>query len=242
MLRASETQIINAEELEDARKTMTEDQFAQEYECSFNAAIQGAYYGKELDALQSQGRIRSVPWEPTVPVVTGWDLGINDATVVWFAQMVGNEIRIIDHLKVSNQSLVETARTVLAKPYVYREHYLPHDVELRELMSGKSRRETLEGLGLKPIRPGKALPVEEGINAVKMALPRCVFDAVLCRDGVEALRHYRSEYDDKNKVFRPRPLHDWASHDADAFRELMMQLRESAPKSGPLKPKVLTIG
>lgn len=242
MLKASETGLLDAAELEDARKTMTEDQFAQEYECSFNAAIQGAYYGKEMDALQAQGRIRTVTWEPTVPVRTGWDLGINDATVVWFAQLVGNEIRIIDHLKVSNQNLVETARAVLSKPYLYSDHYLPHDVELRELMSGKSRKETLESLGLKPIRTGKALPVEEGINAAKMALPRCVFDAEKCAAGIEALRHYRSEYDEKNKVFRSRPLHDWASHDADAFEELMMQMREHTPKTGPLKAKVSAIG
>lgn len=224
MLKASATGILNAAELEDARKMMTPDQFLQEYECSFNAAIAGAYYGTELDALEAQKRIRSVPWEPAVQVHTSWDLGINDATVVWFAQVVGNEIRIIDHLKVSNQGLVDTAREVLAKPYVYGTHYLPHDVEVRELMTAKNRREVLESLGLRPVQAGRQLPVEEGINAVKLMLPKCVFDQEKCKAGIEALRHYRSEYDDKNRVFRPRPLHDWASHDADAFRELAMNL------------------
>ena len=228
MLKASETGILSSDELEDARKTMTADQFAQEYECSFDAAIAGAYYGKELDLLVTQKRIRSVTWEPTLPVITGWDLGINDATVVWFAQMAGNEVRLIDHMRVSGQSLTETARQVLQKPYVFEKHCLPHDVEIRELMSATSRRDALESLGLRPIHAGSALPVDEGINAVKMMLPRCVFDAEKCKEGIEALRHYRSEYDDKNRVFRRRPLHDWSSHDADAFRELAMQTRPVA--------------
>lgn len=241
MLKASETGILNADELEDAKKTMTGDQFAQEYECSFDAAIQGAYYGKELDMLAAQGRIRSVPWEPTLPTFTGWDLGINDATVVWFAQVAGNEIRIIDHIRVSNQSLTDTARQVLQKPYVYERHYMPHDIEVRELMTAKSRRDVLESLGLRPIYPGTALPPEEGINAVKMMLPRCVFDETKCKEGLEALRHYRSEYDEKNKVFRPRPLHDWASHDADGFRELAMQLKAAAAPAAPRRAKLGTM-
>lgn len=241
MLRASETGILNQEELDDARKTMTADQFAQEYECSFNAAIMGAYYGQELDALAAQKRIRPVPWEPTLPVHTAWDLGLNDATVVWFAQIAGNEIRLIDHLRVSNQSLVDTARSILAKPYSWGAHYLPHDVEVRELMTAKSRREVLESLGLRHVHVGSAAPVDEGINAVKMMLPRCVFDETACKEGIEALRHYRSDYDEKNRVFRPRPLHDWASHDADAFRELAVNLAEKAAPAPARRAKLGTM-
>lgn len=223
-LRASETGILEPAELEDARRMMTPEQFAQEYECSFDAAIQGAYYGRELDDLARQNRIRDVIWEPTVPVTTAWDLGLNDATSIWFAQVVGNEIRLIDHYNIRNQSLIETAKVVLSKPYVYKEHLLPHDVEVRELISAKTRKEVLESLNLRPVRPGKALPIEEGINAAKMMLPKCLFDAVKCKAGLEALRHYRSEFDEKRKVFKPTPLHDWASHDADAFRELAVNL------------------
>lgn len=219
VLKASESGLLDAEELTAARGMMTAEQYAQEFECSFDAAIQGAYYGKELEALTTQGRIRTVMWEPGVPVQTSWDLGINDATVVWFFQVVGNEVRVIDHYRVSGPSLTETARYILGLPYVYGTHYLPHDIEVRELMTATSRRETLEKFGLRPINVGSAAPVEEGINAVKMMLPRCVFDEERCRDGIEALRHYRSRYDEKNKVFMTTPLHDWASHDADAFRE-----------------------
>ena len=224
MLRASETGIVDAAELADARRMMTADEYEQEYECSFNAAIQGAYYGAELDELERQGRITSVAWEPTLPVTTAWDLGLNDATSIWFAQTVGNEVRLIDHYNVSGQSLINTAKYVLSLPYTYREHLLPHDIEHREQMTAQKRSEVLTSLGLKPIRAGSALPVQEGINAVKMLLPRCVFDATKCAQGLEALRHYRSDFDERRKVFRTTPLHDWASHDADSFRELAMNL------------------
>lgn len=242
MLRASETGIVDPKELEDARQSMTADQFSQEYECSFEAAIRGAYYGQEIDNLSRMGRIRSVPWEPTIPVQTAWDLGINDATVVWFCQVVGNEVRIIDHYHVSGQSLTDTARAVLSKPYVYGKHYLPHDVEVRELMTAKSRRDTLEALGLRPINTGAQTSIEDGINAAKMFLPRCVFDADLCKDGINALRHYRSEFDEKRKVFRSTPLHDWASHDADAFKELAVNLEPTKAKPAQrLRPRLGTV-
>lgn len=224
MFKASETGIVPEEELADARRMMTPEQFAQEYECSFNAAIIGAYYGRELDELERQKRITTVVWEPTVPVTTAWDLGLNDATSIWFVQQVGNEVRVIDHYSVSNQSLVNTAKHVLSLPYLYKEHLLPHDVEIRELMEAKKRSEVLDSLGLRPIRAGAQIPVQEGINAVKMLLPRCVFDETKCAQGLESLRHYRSDYDERRKVFRTNPRHDWASHDADAFRELAVNM------------------
>ncbi len=240
-LKASLSGLIDTEELADARRSMTAEQFAQEYECSFDAAIQGAYYGREIDQLRADGRIRDVPWEPTVPVVTAWDLGLNDATSVWFVQTVGNEIRIIDHYSISDQSLINTAKHVLAQPYVYAEHLLPHDVEVRELMEAKKRSDVLESLGLKPVIAGKQIPIDEGINAVKMILPRCVFDKTKCKSGLESLRHYRSEYDEKRKVFRTRPLHDWSSHDADAFRELAVNLRPARTKTKRRHAKLGTI-
>lgn len=198
--------------------------FEQEYHCSFDAAVIGAYYGRLLAALDRDKRLTAVPWEPEFPVYTGWDLGIDDATAVWFAQIVGREIRIIDHLEVRGKSLVEIARLVLAKPYVYHEHYLPHDVDTREMTSAKTRKESLESVGLRPIRAGSRLPVQDGINAVRNMLPRCVFDAVKCETGLNALRAYRVEFDPKNRTPRKTPLHDWASHSADAFRELAVQI------------------
>ena len=139
MLRASETGIIDDDELRDARQTMTPEQFAQEYECSFDAAIIGSYYGRDLSDLESQQRITNVPWERQLSVDTSWDLGIDDATAVWFFQTVGNEIRVIDHYEVNDQDLVSTAKVLLGKPYAYGTHYLPHDIAIRELISGSSR-------------------------------------------------------------------------------------------------------
>jgi hypothetical protein len=198
--------------------------FNQEYMCSFDAAVLGAYYGKVLARLDQQGRITSVPYDPQYPVVTSWDLGIDDATAIWFAQIAGREVRIIDHMEARGRALTEIARDVLRKPYAYREHYLPHDVETREMTSAKTRMETLESLGLRPIRPGSRLPVQDGINAARNLLAKCVFDAKACERGLEALRSYRVEFDTKTKTARKTPLHDWSSHTADAFRELAVQL------------------
>jgi phage terminase large subunit len=234
-LRASETGLVAAAELEDAKRMMTPEQYEQEYECSFDAAILGAYFGREMAKLDQDKRIRSVPWEPTLPVYTAWDIGLHDATAVWFAQVVGSEVRLIDYHEVTGTALTETARTLLnQKPYTYGEHYLPHDAEIRELMTAKSRKDTLEGVGLRPIVIATRQNVEEGINAARNLLPRCVFDDTKCRRGIEALKQYRHEWDDKNKVFRKSPLHDWTSHGADAFRYLAMMLSPKA-KPAPLK-------
>jgi len=198
--------------------------YNQEYFCSFDAAVIGSYYGKALSALEQSGRIMSVPHDPTVPVYTSWDLGIDDATAVWFVQLVGREVRVIDHFEARGRGLVECARDVLAKRYQYVEHYLPHDVDTREMTSAKTRKQTLEDLGLSPIRAGSRLPVQDGINAARNLLPRCVFDEKKCAKGLDALRQYRSVWDEKLRTPSKVPLHDWSSHSADAFRELAVQL------------------
>jgi phage terminase large subunit len=198
--------------------------FEQEYFCSFEAAVIGSYYGRLIARLERDGKIVSVPYNPNYPVQTAWDLGVDDATVVWFVQIIDHEIRVIDYLEVRNQSLLDTARELLKKPYAYAEHYLPHDVETREQTTAKTRKQALEEVGLRPIRAGSQLPVSDGINAVRNLLPRCVFDAKKCEKGLNALREYRVDWDDKLKTPRKNPLHNWASHPADAFRELAVQL------------------
>ncbi len=231
MLRASETGLLPPEELEDARKVMTPEQYEQEYECSFDAAILGAYYGREMQRLEAEGRIRSVPYDPSLPVYTGWDLGLDDATAIWFVQVAGAEVRVIDYLETNNEALSSIARSLLnERPYMYGDHYLPHDAEIRELMTAKSRKDTLESLGVRPVRVAPRQNVEEGINAVRNLLPRCVFDEKKCARGIEALRNYQREWDDKLKTFRKTPRHDWASHGADAFRYLAISL---SPRAKP---------
>lgn len=198
--------------------------FEQEYFCSFDAAVVGSYYGRIISRLERDQRITAVPYDPNLPVCTGWDLGIDDATAVWFAQIAGREIRIIDFAEFRGRGLVEIAKEINARPYVYNDHYLPHDVATREMTSAKTRKETLEAIGLRPIRAGSQLPVQDGINAVRNLLPRCVFDEKKCEAGLNALRAYRVEFDTKNKTPRKTPLHNWASHPSDAFRELAVQI------------------
>ena len=199
--------------------------FEQEYYCSFEAAVIGSYYGRLLATAEREGRITAVPFVSESPVYTAWDLGIDDATAIWFAQIVGREIRIIDYAQFRGRSLVEIAKEIRSKPYVYAEHYLPHDVDVREMTSAKTRKETLEAVGLMPIRAGSSkVPVQDGINAVRNLLPRCVFDERRCEQGLSALRAYKVDYDERNKTPRKTPKHDWASHPADAFRELAVNL------------------
>ena len=226
-LKASETGLIPAEELEAARRQMSEDQYQQELETSFEAAILGAYFGKEMRRAEEDGRICTVPYDPMAEVVTAWDLGIGDSTAIWFAQMVGREIRLIDFYQNSGVGLDHYVRVLKDRDYNYGEHLLPHDAEKSELGTGKSIREVLRTLGLSRTRVVQKLTVEEGINAARLLIPRCVFDAKRTKEGTEALKLYRKEWDEKLRVFKDRPLHDYTSHPADSFRYLAIGLRAS---------------
>jgi len=237
MLKASETGLLDPVELADARKMMSEDEYAQEYECSFEAAVKGAYYGKEMNEAEiaDPPRITSVPYDPRLQVHTAWDLGMADSTVIWFFQTVGREMRVIDVLKGEGVGLDWYAKQLQQRGYVWGNHHLPHDVEVRELGTGKSRKEVLEGLGLR-VTVCPNLPIADGIQAVRMLIPTCWFDKDKCKDGIEALRMYRRDYDEKRQEFRQHPLHDWTSHYADAFRYFAVGYREaSTPRKA--KPK-----
>jgi phage terminase large subunit len=232
MLKASETGLIPESELELARRDLSEEQYAQEFECSFDAAVIGAYYGKLMTRAEAEKRICGVPYDPAALVWTSWDLGMRDATAIWFAQVVGREIRLIDYYESSGVDLGHYVREIYSKPYVYAGHIVPHDAQARELGTGKSRLEVLASLGLKQITLAPLHRIEDGINAVRMVLPRCWFDAARCARGLDALRLYRAEYDDKLKALRPHPVHDWTSHAADSFRYLAMTLDGRAAHSG----------
>lgn len=234
MLRASETGIIAAAELDDARRQMTLEQYAQEYECSFQAAILGAYYGRELEAAENEKRIASNVYDPTMQVHTAWDLGHSDQTAIWFYQSSGFEIRIIDYYSSNGWGLDHYVGVLRdrgrhpgnATGYLYGKHFLPHDVGVTELGTGRSRIETLRQLGLDGVTVVAKLPIDDGINAVRKILPRCWFDKDKTADGLKALRQYRRDYDDVRKTFLERPYHDWCSDPADAFRYLAVGLQE----------------
>ena len=234
--KASETGVIPAAELDAAQRSMSADQYAQEFECSFDAAVAGAYYAKQLDEAERDRRIGRVPWEPRLLVHTAWDLGIDDATTIWFCQQVGKEVRLIDYYKSSGVGLAHYAKHLGEMPYVYGQHILPHDAEVRELGSGVSRVETLRSLGIKAqvLRQAK---LEDGIEAARNLLARCWFDTERCARGLEALRQYRHDYDDRLRAFRPRPVHDWTSHAADAFRYLATGLKADERPVRPGEPR-----
>lgn len=228
MLKASETNIVDPEELASAAKMMSEAQYAQEYECSFEAAIEGAYYGLLLEKAAQEGRIAALPYNPALPVFTAWDLGVGDDTSIWFAQRSGGWVHVIDHYATNGQPASHYVDVLRSKPYSYARHFLPHDAENREWTNGKSRLDTLKALGLQNCKVIPRMAVDDGINAVRLLLPLCRFDADKCSAGLEALRQYRREYDENKRVFKPSPLHDWTSHDADAFRYLATGLEPDA--------------
>jgi phage terminase large subunit len=232
ILKASETGIIPPAELASLKQGLTDEQYAQEFECSFEAAVIGAYYGKLMGQADADKRITGIPYEPSAPVYTAWDLGISDATAIWFVQVVGREIRIIDYYEATGADLGHYVRELRSKPYFYAGHFVPHDSQARELGTGKSRLEVMDSLGLKDLMIVPMHRVEDGINAVRMVLPKCWFDAKKCVRGIDALKLYRAEFDDKLQTLKPRPVHDWTSHAADAFRYLAMMI--DAMPNGPM--------
>lgn len=236
-LRASQTGLLSESELQDARKTMTAEAYAQEYECSFDAAIKGAYYGKEVAQAEADNRITSVPHDRNADVYAAWDLGIGDMMAIWVFQIVGQEWHFLRYYENNGFGLDHYVDWIKDLPYRVDEHFVPHDGAARELQTGKSRIEFLEGRGFKMggADENRCVPrhnVEDGISAARLRFNRMYFDAEKCARGIDCLRMYRSEFDEKNQTLKPRPLHDWASHGADAFRCAVMgaqEARQQAP-------------
>jgi len=234
MLKASETKLIPKDELDSAAKQMSPEQYAQEYECSFSAAILGAYYGREMELAESEGRITAGIYDPSLGVNTAWDLGHSDATAIWFYQQSDLSIRVIDFYQASNRGLdhyVSILQDKASRPgnehgYVYANHFLPHDVEVKILGMDRTRLGQLRQWGLQNLHVVPKLSIDEGIAAVRKIFPRCYFDREKCMDGLKALRQYRREWDDIRKTFYERPYHDWASDPADAFRYLAVGMFE----------------
>ena len=226
-LSVDKTQSIDLSAVDEERKAgMDEDMIQQEFYCSFDAALKGSYYGAILNKLEQEGAICDLFHNPEKPVFTAWDLGVGDATAIWFYQKNGNGCDVIDYYEASGVGLDHYVKVLKDKPYVYtNDNIFPHDICVHELSSGKSRLDILAGLGVR----GQVLlrdSVETGIAAVRLLLPRCRFDKKRCSKGLEALRQYQKQWDDVRRDFMPRPLHDWTSHAADAFRYLAMGFKQ----------------
>lgn len=218
MFRASETGYLPADELAAAQRSMTPEDYAQEFECSFAAAVKGAYFAAAMEQLEVQGRIGSIAHSPDLPVHTAWDLGMDDATAIWFFQVEpSGDWRVVDYYEQSGEGLSHYAKVLQEKDYVYGQHYAPHDIRVRELGTGTSRLESAAALGIR-FSVAPQLPIVDGVNAVRQKLPRMWFDAAQCKLGLNCLRNYRREWRAKHDIFASQPLHDWTSHAADALR------------------------
>ncbi len=234
MLRASESGLVKQAELDDAAKDMTPEQYAQEFECSFDAAIIGAYYGSDIAQAERDGRVGIFPADPLLPVHTAWDLGIGDSTAIWLWQAAPDGLRVVGHIEDHGKALPHYVGELSALGYRYGLDFVPHDAKARELGTGRTRVETLIGLGRKP----QLVPmhtVEDGINALRVMFPRIRFDADATKQGLEALRQYRTDFDEKTKAFRNAPRHDWTSHTADAARYMAIAYRDMVAPPKPAK-------
>ena len=223
--KSSDTKILNEQELAAAKVEMGEDKFNQEFECSFNSPVEGSYYSKLINEIEEKAHMTEIPRDDLCRSYTAWDLGMSDSTAIWVAQLTGKEIRLIDYMENHGQGLEYYVQWLKDNDYMHFEHILPHDVEVRELGTGKSRKETLEDAGLHIITCPR-LNVADGIQATRRIIPRCWFDPKT-KQGLDALRNYRRHYDEKRAVFHDRPLHDWSSHASDAFRYLATGLNDA---------------
>jgi phage terminase large subunit len=232
-LRASQTGLLPQSELDDAAKSMTQDQYLQEFECDFESAILGAYYGKEMRQLTDQGRIKPIEFDRNFPLFSSWDLGFSDDTTIWTWQVIYGEVRFLDYHSSNGQSIPFYTGYIAQQEekygVKYKTHYLPHDAKAKTLASaGKSIIEQLSAkIKLECMKIVPNLSLQDGIQATRMMLLRSWFDPS-CEDGIECLRQYQREYDEDKKIFRDRPRHDWASHGADAARMAAVAWQEEA--------------
>jgi phage terminase large subunit len=235
LLTVSDTSVLSSADIQSERRSgMSEAMIQQEYYCSFESALEGAYYGALMDEARQDGRITKVPYDPAAEVITVWDLGIGDSTSIWFAQRIGREVHAIDYYENSGEGFAHYAKVLKQKPYDYGKHYAPHDIQVRELGSGKSRLEVAQSHGIRfEIVP--KLSVEDGIEAARTLIPRMWFDEHGCERGIECLKSYRKQFNDKMQTWSSTPVHDWASHGADAFRYLAIAIDKQYGAWKPLK-------
>lgn len=227
IFKASETGILSQTELDDCRITMPEEEYMQEYEVSFTAAMRGSYYGKLIEDAEVNKRITDVPYDPALPVITSWDLGIGDTTAIWFMQQYETRHHAIDYYEQSGVDLGHYMKVVKEKAWMYSQHRFPHDVTARSLETGNTREEVIRTkYQLKNIRVLPKLGVDDGINAVRVLLPKVYFDKVKCERGIEALKNYQKKWDSKHNIFSDTPMHNWASNGADSFRYYAMGERD----------------
>jgi hypothetical protein len=247
LLTAEDTGALTGEQLTQERQRYRDDfgrdhgdaLFEQEYLCSFDAALLGAIWGREMADAKRAKRIGKVPYNPQYPVHTAWDLGWSDDTAIWFFQIIGFRIHVIDFYSSSGESVDGYAQVVHSKPYKYGKHWLPHDAKPVTLASqGRSIVQQLFAIDIKGVLVPN-LGVQDGIQAARQMLPQVWFDEEKCFTGLESLVQYQREWDDDKKCFKDKPLHNWCSHAADAFRYLAVAWRQTGKVEIPQGPRFL---
>jgi len=245
-LTLDDTKHISWEEIQKEIESgeISEDLAMQEYFCSFDQGVEGAFYAKYIDKMRVNNQIGQVPWEPSFRVSTVWDIGVRDSTSIIFFQRIGQTIRVIDCYEKSKEGLEHYVKVIDSKPYQYDYHWAPHDIAVREFGSGLTRLEKARSLGIKfetrDAGSSSALPnisIEDGIEAVRSTFAKVWIDEQKCKPLIRALENYRQEWDSKKKVYKTQPLHDINSHFADAFRYLCLSL--SRKKDGQSSPHEL---
>jgi len=226
---------VSDEVIEEERAAgMSEEMIQQEFFNSWTANSQGFYYLSMIEELERDGKITNLPHTPSAPVETWWDIGTGDYTCIWFTQTMGKEVNVIDYYTSNNRGIDHYAKVLQSKNYVYKSHNFPWDMGNTEFGTGRTRIEVAEEL-FKGTRLNilPKLSKEEGRNAVRMILPSCNFDKNRCKEGLDGLKNYRKEWDDKRQIFKDTDVHDWASDPADAFRYLAIGI--TLPKSRSYK-------
>lgn len=243
ILKASESGIIPPDELAIQRRMMSENEFDQEYECSFDAAITGAVYGKEMASIQQAGRIVSNLYDSALPVYTAWDLGNSDKTAIWFWQRVGMEVRLIDFTQASFVYAPEWAQCLKDRAaqygYKYKEHFLPHDaVNKLQAAGGKSFVEQLHKEGIIHTRIVAATSEINQHNALAWIMRNMWID-VKCDVGITCLREFRYKWNEDLQMYGKEPRRDENKHAADACEIIGQVLRKEVQQEPAPKPKFL---
>lgn len=249
-LSIEDTQALSEQEIKEALAEYTslygidqgEALFRQEYLCDFNAAIMGAFYAREMVKVRNEGRIdATLEHDPTKPVHRAWDIGVRDDTSIWWFQVIGGQVFVLDCYSANGVGVDHYAEVIEQRAsdhgWMHGTDFVPHDARVKEWGTGRTRIETMQGFGLNPeVVPQAGLL--DGINAARRTLPRCVFHSRCEEQGISALEQYRREWDDEKKAFKANPVHDWSSHLSDAFRYLSLAWRTIPPE--PLAPPQIT--
>lgn len=201
---------------EDRRSGMAEETIKQEYYCSFMSGSAGSYYSSLLEEIRAKGHVTRVPYDPRLPVYTAWDIGMHDDTAIWFGQVFRNEVRFIDYYQNKNQPLTHYIKVCKEKKYVYDEHFAPHDIEVREYTSGRTRREIALDLGFDFTLTARHM-LEDTHELVREIIPLSYFDASLTSEGFNCLMGYCQKFDAKLNYYSDKPQKNWAKHGADAM-------------------------